>query len=101
MSRAQLNADILALELELALRRGQLRVSGRQHIEYLRSVPPVFLLSGGAAAGLVSGLLASCCGTQFYTVCRNSIRLWRTAGLLLPAALGPELASAEGIVAAP
>ena len=86
MSRAQLSTDLLALDLELTARRARLRASGRERIERLREVPPMLLLGGGVAAGLATGLLASCCGPRFYTLCGNGVRLWRMAGLVLPLA---------------
>jgi len=84
MSRSQLNTEIAALDLELAARRVQLFVSGRERVGHLRAVPPVRLLAGGAAAGLVSGLLVSNCGPRFQLFCANGIRLWRLTGLALP-----------------
>ena len=86
MSRAQLSTDILALELELTARRARLRATGEERIERLRAVPPMLLLGGGVAAGMATGLLASCCGSRFSTLFGNSLRLWRVAGLLLPLA---------------
>ena len=102
MSRARLNADILALDLELTARRARLRASSRERVERLREVPPMLLLGGGVAAGLATGLLASCCGPRFYTLCGNGVRLWRLAGLVLPLASAPAAeAPVDAIVGEP
>lgn len=100
MSRAKLSTDILILDRELTRRCDQLRASGQHRLKRLRSLPPLYLLGGGAIAGLASGVLVARGGRGFLALFRTGVGLLRTAAVVLPLAFTSTPPSTDGVAEA-